>query len=285
MSVGFVKPAKRKAFTVIPGIPNGARLKLNRARRHIEELIDAIDAYHAKDPYVARLERGNEERQYVLRSYFTHEPPEYLPAIIGDCLQNMRMSLEHLVWALAKQELGRDPGHTAFPICKTREEFEGRGKKGIKHLPERAQMVIGSLQPYRTDGEDPESAPLAQLNEYANIDRHRQLSVIYSDSEIIEKAEIGRRLEDGTFVPFKREDDTVTDSYIVAGALVHGGELMGFKLKREVSDLDVEYSAPLSIDFGKQYESLGPASEVLERMHDYICNMVLPNLAHFFETA
>lgn len=267
------------------GIPKGARLKLDRANRHIEELVDVIAAYHAKGPYLAHLERGCEERQYVLRSYFVHDPPEELPVIIGDCLQNMRMSLEHLVWALAMQELGRDPGHTAFPISKTREDFEGRGKKGIRHLPEKARLVIGSLQPYITDGKDPESSPLSQLNEYANIDRHRQLSVLYSDSDTIEKAAVGRRLEDGTFVPFKRDDDIVTDLGLVGGALIHGGELMRFKLKREVPDLDVEYSARFSIDFGKQYISLGPAPEALERMHEYIRTMVLPNLAPYFNTA
>ena len=205
--------------------------------------------------------------------------------IIGDCLQNMRMSLEHVVWALAKQERGREPGHTAFPICRTREEFERRSKRDIRHLPERARLVIGSLQPYITHGRDPESSPLSQLNEYANIDRHRQLSVVYSDSDTIEKARVGRRLEDGTFVPFGRGDDAVRNLRIVADALVHGGELMSFRLTREVPDLDVEYEAPFTIDFGKQYESLGPATEALERMHDYITAMVLPNLAPYFRTA
>lgn len=60
---------------------------------------------------------------------------------------------------------------------------------------------------------------------------------------------------------------------------------MRFRLKREVPDLDVEYSAPWSIDFGKQYILLGPAPEALERMHGYIRTMVLPNLAPYFETA
>ena len=124
--------------------------------------------------------------------------------------------------------------------------------------------------------------PLWQLNEYANIDRHRQLSVIYSDSDAIEKASVGRRLENGTSVPFERDDDVVTDLVISAGALVHGGELMRFKPKREVPNLDVEYSAPQSIDFGKEYISLGPASDALNRMHEYTRAMVLPNLAPFF---
>jgi hypothetical protein len=264
------------------GIPKGAQLKLDRAQRHIEELVDAINAYQDKDPYVAHLERGDGEHEYVLRSYFAHEPPEDLSVIIGDCLQNMRMSLEHLVWGLAKQELGRNPGHTAFPICKTREDFERRSKRDIKHLPETARLVIGSLQPYRTGGEDPEGEPLWQLNEYANIDRHRQLSVIYSDSDIIEKASVGRCLEDGTCVPFGRDDDIVTDLRLVGGALVHGGELMSFKLKLEVPDLAIEYSAPQSIDFGKEYVSLGPAPDALNRIHEYIRVMVLPNLAPFF---
>ncbi len=269
-------------MTVTSRIPRGVQLKLDRARRHIEELVDVINAYHAKDPYVAILERGDGEREYVLRSYFAHEPPEELSVIIGDCLQNMRMSLEHIVWALAKQELGRNPGHTAFPICKTREDFEGRSKRDLKHLPETARLVIGSLQPYRTGGEDPEGEPLWQLNEYANIDRHRQLSIVYSDSDTLEKADVGRRLEDGTFVPFGRDDDTVTDVVISLGALVHGGDLMRFKLKREVPDLDVEYSAPQSIDFGKEYISLGPAPDALNRMHEFIRVVVLPNLAPLF---
>ena len=270
---------------MISGIPKGAQLKLDRARRHIEELADAINSYHAKDPYVACLERGDAEREYVLRSYFAHEPPEELSVIIGDYLQNMRMSLEHVVWALAKQELGRNPGHTAFPICKTREDFEGRSKRDLKHVPETARLVIGPLQPYRTGGGDPEGEPLWQLNEYANIDRHRQISVIYSDSDTIEKASVGRRLENGTFVPFGPDDDVITDFRLVGGALVHGGELMSFKLKREIPDLDVEYSAPQSIDFGKQYISLGPAPDALNRMHEFVRVMVLPNLAPFFRTA
>ena len=274
----------RKAANLISGIPKGARLKLGRARRHIQELVGVINDYHAKDPYVSRLERGDEEREYVLRSYFTREPPEELPVIIGDCLQNMRMSLEHVVWALARQERGRDPGHTAFPICKTREEFERRSNRDIKHLPERARLVIGSLQPYITDGRSPDSAPLAQLNEYANVDRHRQLSVIYADSDLYVDYHIGRRLKDGTFVPFGREDNTVVDLGITSGALVHGGELMRFKLTREVPDLEVSYNTPHHIAFGKQYISLGPAPEALERMHDYITTMVLPNLAPYFTT-
>ncbi len=60
---------------------------------------------------------------------------------------------------------------------------------------------------------------------------------------------------------------------------------MRFRLTREVPDLDVEYSTPMSIDFGKQYVSLGPAAEALNRMRQYICNMVVPNMAHFFEAA
>lgn len=115
---------------MISGIPEGAQLKLDRARRHIEELVAAINAYHKKDPYVLRLERGGGERKYVLRSYFDHEPPAELPAIIGDCLQNMRMSLEHVVWALARQELGRGPGHTAFPICTARVKHSRNAEKG-----------------------------------------------------------------------------------------------------------------------------------------------------------
>lgn len=92
-------------------------------------------------------------------------------------------------------------------------------------------------------------------------------------------------MEDGTFVPFGPEDDVVTDFVISLGALVHGGELMSFNLKRDVPDLDVEYSAPQSIDFGKEYISLGPAQDALNRMHEYIRNMVLPNLAPLFKTA
>ena len=179
------------------------RLKLDGARRHIDGLVDAIDAYRAKDPCVARLERGDGEREYVLRSYYAHEPAEDLSAMIGDCLRNMRMSLEHVVRALAKQEPGRDPGHGALPIRKTpRGDFQRRSERDPKHLPGRARLVMGSPRPYRTGGESPEGEPPRQLNEYANTDRHGQISVVHSDSDAIAKARsVGRRSGNGTFVP------------------------------------------------------------------------------------
>ena len=85
-----------------PYPPEGVRLELARAHQHLEDLRGEVDAFFESPPFRYVLHKDESELNYVLVGYLTHWLPEMLPLIIGDCLQNMRVALDHLAWALAE---------------------------------------------------------------------------------------------------------------------------------------------------------------------------------------
>ena len=78
-------------------------------------------------------------------------------------LDNLRSSLDHLVYALALRQRGRlsdeEATETAFPIFNTCAGFNARGKGRIRHVGPGAQAIIDGLQPYHA-GHDATSQAL-----------------------------------------------------------------------------------------------------------------------------
>ena len=179
----------------------GVRLKLARARNHLETLRDAYKFFCDQNPYTVSLqyedrqqpvriqEDSGEERTEtrtqefaVFRFHVRENPPLIWSVIIGDCLQNARSALEHLAWQLAYPEYGgKGPNiWTSFPIYAKRREYrkmkEGQRSK-VQQMAEPVQEVIESVQPYRL-GNDAQLDPLWILNELARVDRHQVLHVV-----------------------------------------------------------------------------------------------------------
>jgi hypothetical protein len=102
---------------------------------------------------------------------------------MGDCLHNLRSSLDHLAWQLVLADGGTPTTRTDFPIFKCEGLF--REHKKSKKAPtgvvggvsQQAAALIESLQPYnRTDG-SPEEHPLWVVHHLNIIDKHRRLSL------------------------------------------------------------------------------------------------------------
>ncbi len=270
-----------------PYPPEGVRLKLARARRHLEELRGEIDTFFESPPFRRVLYRDESGLNYILVGYLTHWLPETLPVIIGDCLQNMRVALDHLAWALAESTGTEPPHNTSFPIYLSRDAFHERNKAGkatvrsglkrIEAIPEEAQAVVEELQPYCA--EDPIMHPLWNLNEYSRIDRHRTLSVMYALSDY-ESFDIGTVDSSGNFLSVPR--DMVTNLRASGGAFYDGQELLSFTLIEPVSDLLVRYESPPYVAFGQRYISIGDPLKVLNEIHGHIEQAVLPKFAKFF---
>lgn len=267
--------------------PDGVRLKLARAQQHLDELRTEIDAFFEDPPFRYVLHADEAGLNFALVGYLTHGLPEMLPLIIGDSLQNMRVALDHLAWALAESTGEEPPHHTSFPIYLNPDAFHERSKAGkatsrsglrrIEALPEEAQPIIETLQPYHS--EDPELDPLWILNEYSRIDRHRKLSVMYSLSDY-EECDIGTLDNSGNFVPIP--DENIAHFNLASGAFYHGMQLARFTLKEPVPNLHVRYESPQYIAFGQPYISIGNPLEVLSDIHRHILQTVLPPFARFF---
>lgn len=267
----------------------GAALKLWRAECHLWELRSEIDGFFDLKPYRTVLYKHEAGLEHVLAVHTTQEPPISLPLIAGDCMQNMRVALDHLAWALAGIGGEEPPRNTAFPIYLARADFHqssGKGKptagSGLAKtgkMPTEARAMIEEMQPYHA--EDPELHPLWTLNEYSRIDRHRTLSIMFALNDY-SNATVGRRSESGEFVP---DPDMSADEVLSFGAFHDGAELFRFTLKEPEPNVEVRYdSSPLFLSLGKAYETTGvPVVELLGNTHRHIEQNVLPPFRKFFE--
>ena len=96
----------------------GARLKVERARKHLDLLRQETRAFTEGKPYGVRAEFDAERSEYAIRIRL-RDPDTRVPIglslIAGDAVHNLRSALDHLAWQLAI--IGTGPGRfTQFPL-------------------------------------------------------------------------------------------------------------------------------------------------------------------------
>lgn len=190
---------------------DGVHLKLARAREHFK-LVEAKVAGYIYDRPYSIVMKDDPSGDKIPVVDITQEPPAEIVAIFGDGLQNLRSALDHLAWQIV-QLLGGTPieGETRFPIFKRqvggRKPYEGiKGAPTKGPLAEIVRARVDWHQPFNWD--QPETHPLAILNDLANIDRHRYLHLIAVAWDIeslrnIVYAEIAKDLADGESRPIR----------------------------------------------------------------------------------
>ncbi|HMO00961.1 MAG TPA: hypothetical protein PKD59_16235 [Miltoncostaeaceae bacterium] len=151
---------------------SGVRAKLDRAQHHLEELRREVVAFREGEFNGVAYEQNPCSDDWVehrLTAVITRQPDPVIAVVLGDFIQNLRASLDHLVWALAR----RPNGTTGFPIFTDRCEFQVIGEKRIARLSSDHRAFIESVQPYhRPYGPNDY---LTLLNRLSNEDKHRLL--------------------------------------------------------------------------------------------------------------
>lgn len=119
-------------------------------------------AKHHLDSYIAESHRYFDGRssELMVDLDFTKDPPinrlsaelplpAVLPLILGDCLQNLRSSLDYLVRELVLAAK-REPTKThAFPVCEDVGGFKDQIRRGrLSDLSRDVVTEIEALQPY-----------------------------------------------------------------------------------------------------------------------------------------
>lgn len=151
--------------------------KLGRAAAHFRSLHDETRSY-VRDgtPFEYGAEIDRQSGRFRVRITGGAPPPEDASLIVGDFIQNLRASLDHLIWA-AVEANGQSPtsGNT-FPIFTEAPEHGRRGKeqwnRQLRGLATAAFPMIEHVQPYKR-GDKAEQAPLAWLRRLSNEDKHR----------------------------------------------------------------------------------------------------------------
>jgi hypothetical protein len=144
-----------------------ARLKIARAEEHVQRLEREIREYLDTRPYdVVKRFRGG---QSVVAMRVRVGPPRHVSAIAGDCLNNLRASLNLIFWMLALQTGPKDPDRDrlAFPIFADESKFRAAQDGFARYIPTEAAEVVEEVQPFRT-----RSVALSLLRTLSNQDKH-----------------------------------------------------------------------------------------------------------------
>jgi hypothetical protein len=147
--------------------------KFARAQDHLYALTTLVVGFLATEPYAAVEEVEDKDGGRVIthRGVIREKPPADWSPVVGDCLNNLRASLDHLVWGLA----GERGNKTAFPLFSNPDRYCALTTANhLKFVSAKARARIELLQPYlHPDG--PKAHPLGLLDRLTNDDKHREL--------------------------------------------------------------------------------------------------------------
>ena len=157
---------------------DGPRLKVVRAREHLQEIHFQQGRFFESNPYSVTDEFDAKAGKHVFRIHVHRDPPKHrLAALVGDCVHNLRSALDHLVWRLSEDFGGSNDADTMtqFPIFRTEVGYDTRGINQIVRVGPGAAAIIRLLQPFHFD--PPILHPLWMIRELDNGDKHRELAV------------------------------------------------------------------------------------------------------------
>jgi len=154
-----------------------AKLKLDRAKEHLAAFDDEWGDWAEKTDF-CRFAPQDDQSNRIYSLEIIATPPAHLSAVLGDCIQNLRASLDYLVWELAPAQRRTTRDKLSFPIHR---EPPKRGRhfhpKCIEGLNPAAIAIIEELQPYY-GGKNPETDLLFFVKELSNVDKHRSIHVV-----------------------------------------------------------------------------------------------------------
>jgi hypothetical protein len=164
-------------------------LKIVWAKEHLNTLEQKIGEWRSnhlhKVPIQAYVE-GNVNTIRVGLGNFRPESPPGWSLAAGDCIQNLRASLDHILWEIIRKcskpkvRVGSNLGRKVqFPIGLESARVRIRlaeFKKPPFNLPAEAARLIKRVQPYKAGYK-----PLSALNRLANRDKHCLLLVAITD--------------------------------------------------------------------------------------------------------
>ncbi len=143
----------------------GARLKIQRAIRHVQELQALMVAFHKTEFCKVHLEKEATGRE-VVKIDFLAPPPVDCATIIGDVIHNIKCALDHIAYEIAAEE------RVYFPKGAKRENIEASPDYRLiqKASPEVANFILNDVQPYMGG-----KCLVWELTSLDNMDKHRLL--------------------------------------------------------------------------------------------------------------
>lgn len=124
------------------------RLKIDRAKHHINDLNGKINAYLAQRPYTLVVIDDPEAEKRTVRIKTNIAIPDELSMILGDAIHNLRSALDLVVFGMVGNKAPR-PEAVQFPFASRVEALEATIKnRQVEFAGEKVVNAIKALKPY-----------------------------------------------------------------------------------------------------------------------------------------
>lgn len=222
------------------------RIKLERADELYGELLAEIKQWKELGNGRIEAEYRPRRREYVYIARVVSPPPRWR-AIFGDCLHNLRSSLDTLMWQLVLLRGGKPSRRTQFPIFERRSAYRARAAAMIEGVSRRDRGTLERLQPfYRSRGGMPPGGhPLALLARLSNTDKHR---VIHAATTGLGLVGDGPPVIEG--IPNDDAGEMLKTTWRRDIHLQDGDEIVRFRLAPTGSDPRVAINCELAVGIG-----------------------------------
>jgi hypothetical protein len=155
------------------------RWKLWQAHMHHKALKTHTETFFKSNFYSVAPSKKDEKGRLVWRVGDVQDPPQIIGVLIGEVAYQLRSTLDHIIWQLAKPTTEREKKNVQFPLAKSSTDFRNQ-RHLMPGVELRVRRAVESLQPYHRR-KWPETALLGYLREISNWDKHRTLVAAGAD--------------------------------------------------------------------------------------------------------
>jgi len=159
-------------------LPSGIRLKLERGHEHFQALEGLLRSWERPQPHRVFTEPDENSDAELQRFRYVIQiirplPSDELSKALGDCINNYRCVLDHLIWQHSIVATGLNPPKPMGI------KFPASGTSGLHAVPPSVVAAVQGLQGHRA-GDDPAiPPPLRMLIELSNADKHRAIHAVH----------------------------------------------------------------------------------------------------------
>lgn len=150
----------------------GPRLKVERAKQHVQQLSTDLGSFVKANPIGLIREDNAKTGQSRWRVTGVKPLPLMWSCYIGDTVHNLRSALDLLVCDLVRANGQQVRRKTSFPFSDTRKKFETDGLARIKGVSPTAIRLFQRLKPYK--GRNGGKA-LFLIHELDVLDKHKMI--------------------------------------------------------------------------------------------------------------
>ena len=241
---------------MINSILAGPRLKIQRAKKHLDDLENLLGAFVERKPYSILVERDASREYWVPR--IKEDIPQEASLILGDLVHNLHSALDLLIVGIVKPAENQ-MRTVQFPFASDLNDLQ---KQIIaRHIDRAGNAVVAAIHkiaPYRGEGGNVWLSGLHQLD---IADKHRLII------PVVGATRISGRLTNATGLNWDLSDEKWSP-------LTDGVPVMRLPHTDNLKEGD-EIDATFSIDFGKSQAFEGqPVLTTLVALTDYIDRVV-----------